>query len=32
LLDHIDKGSLDSNNYCSAGVKVEGDLGYHASA
>jgi hypothetical protein len=30
LLDHIDKGSLDSNNYCSAGVRVEADQGYHS--
>ena len=30
LLDHIDKGSLSSNNYCSAGVSVEADLGYQS--
>ena len=30
LPDHIDKGSLASNNYCSAGVRVEADPGYHS--
>ena len=30
VLDHIDKGSLSSNNYCSAGVSVETDPGYYS--
>ena len=31
LLDHIDVGSLRSNNYCSDGVSVEADQGHHSS-
>ena len=31
MLNHIDKGSLSSNNYCSVGVSVEADPGYHSS-
>ena len=30
LSDHIDIGFLGRNNYCSAGVSVEPDLGYHS--
>jgi hypothetical protein len=31
MSNHIDKDSLSSNNYCSAGVSVEADPGYHSS-
>jgi hypothetical protein len=30
LLGHLDTDSLDRNNYCSAGVDVEPDPGYHS--
>ena len=30
LSDHLDSGSLDRNHYCSGGVCVEPDPGYHA--
>jgi hypothetical protein len=30
LLDHIDRGSLSSNNYCSAGVSVETDPDHYS--
>ena len=30
VLDHIDKGSLCSNNYCSAGVSVENEPDYYS--
>ena len=30
LLNHIHTDSLNRNNYCSAGVSVEPDPGYHA--
>jgi hypothetical protein len=30
LSDHIDTDSLDRNDYCSAGVSVEADPGYHS--
>jgi hypothetical protein len=29
-LNHIDKGSRSSNNYCSAGVSIVPDLGLHS--
>jgi hypothetical protein len=30
LLNHVDEGSLSSNNYCSAWVSVEADPGFHS--
>jgi hypothetical protein len=30
LLDHLDTGFLNRNNYCSAGVSVEADPGYRS--
>ncbi len=30
LPDHLDRGSLARNHYCSAGVNVEPDPGYHS--
>jgi hypothetical protein len=30
LSNHLHKDSLDRNNYCSAGVSVERDPGYHS--
>jgi hypothetical protein len=30
LSDHLHKDSLNRNNYCSAGVGVEPDPGYHS--
>jgi hypothetical protein len=30
LLDHLDTDSLGRSNYCSAGVSVEPDPGYHS--
>lgn len=31
LPDHLDTGFLSKNDYCSAGVSVEPDPGYHSS-
>jgi hypothetical protein len=30
LLDHLDTRSLGQNNYCSSGVSMESDPGYHS--